>query len=60
MRRWIANIWNSIAGKARLDRDLDEELQAYLEESIERKRHAGMDPETARQAARAELGGVQA
>jgi predicted permease len=59
MRRWIANIWNSIAGKSRLDRDLDEELQAYLEESIERKRHAGMDAEAARQAARAELGGVQ-
>jgi len=59
MRRWIANAWHSIVGKSRLDRDLDEELQAYLDESIERKRHAGMDPEAARQAARAELGGVQ-
>ncbi|HET6898582.1 MAG TPA: permease prefix domain 1-containing protein, partial [Vicinamibacteria bacterium] len=59
MRPWIAKVWSSIAGKSRLDRDVDEELQAYLEESIERKRRAGMDADAAAQAARAELGGVQ-
>src|SRR6187431_55211 len=59
MLRHLVGLWESLTRRTRLDRDLDDELQAYLEESIERKRQAGMDPESARQAARAELGGVQ-
>jgi predicted permease len=59
MLRRIATLWQSLAGKPALDRDVDEELQAYLEESIDRKCRAGMDPDSARRAARAELGGVQ-
>ena len=39
---------------------VDEELQAYLEESIDRKCRAGMDAAEARRAALAELGGSRA
>jgi putative ABC transport system permease protein len=59
MLRRIATLWQSLVGKSRLDRELDEELQAFLEESIDRKCRAGMDPDAARRAAMAELGGVQ-
>jgi hypothetical protein len=59
MLRRIATLWQSLVKKSRLDRDVDEELQAYLEESIDRKCRAGMDPDAARRAALAELGGVQ-
>ncbi len=59
MLRRIATLWQSLVKKSQLDRDVDEELQAYLEESIDRKCRAGMDPDAARRAALAELGGVQ-
>ncbi len=59
MLRRIATLWQSLVRKSRLDRDVDEELQAYLEESIDRKCRSGMDPAAARRAALAELGGVQ-
>ena len=59
MLRRIATLWQSLAGKSALDRDVDEELHAYLEESVERHIRAGMDAAAARRAARAELGGVQ-
>jgi len=55
----MASLWESLVRKSRLDRDLDEELQAYLEESIDRKRRAGLDAAEARRAALAELGGIQ-
>ena len=58
MLRRIATLWQSLVKKSRLDRDVDEELQAYLEESIDRKCRAGMDPDAARRAALADLGGV--
>ena len=57
--RRIATLWESLVSRSRLDRDVDEELQAYLEESTARRRDAGIDAAEARRAALAELGGVQ-
>jgi len=60
MLRRIATLWQSLVKKSRLDRDVDEELQAYLDESVERNIRAGMDPATARRTALAGLGGCRA
>src|SRR4029079_11277916 len=57
--RKIAALWESLAARSRLDREVDEELSAYVEESVARKVGAGLDPAEARRAALAELGGVQ-
>ena len=57
--RRIVSLWESLARRSRLDRDLDAELQAYLDESIERKRAGGLEAGEARRAALAELGGLQ-
>jgi predicted permease len=46
----------SLINKPRVDRELDEELQAFLESSIADKRRAGMSPKAARRAAYAEMG----
>jgi predicted permease len=43
-------------GKRAVDRDLDAELKAFLESSIEDKVRSGMSPDEARRAARLELG----
>ena len=43
----------------KLDHDLDEELQSYLDLLIEEKTSAGMDPEAARRQALIELGGAE-
>ena len=57
------NLWNNlIAGlkslfqKHRVDRELNEELQSYLETSAADKRNSGIDPKTARRLAKAEIG----
>ncbi len=42
-----------------LDRDLDEELQSYLDLLIEEKTHAGMDHAEARRQALIEIGGAE-
>jgi predicted permease len=57
--RWFAGLWQALFFRSRLDRDLDEELQAYVEESIARKLRAGIGAAEARRMALAELGGVQ-
>jgi predicted permease len=41
-----------------VERELDEEVRAYLELTIQQKLDAGMDPEAAGRAARLELGGL--
>jgi putative ABC transport system permease protein len=43
----------------KLDRELDEELQSYLDLLIEEKMRAGMDPTQARKQALIELGGAE-
>ena len=42
--------------KARTDRELDEELDSYLEASAAHKQQSGLDPKTARRLARIEIG----
>jgi predicted permease len=46
----------SLFGKRRVDRELDEELAAFEEASAADKQRAGMLPDAARRAARAEIG----
>jgi predicted permease len=46
----------SLFQKPHVDRELDEELQSYLEASAADKRRAGMSPKAARRAAHAEMG----
>ena len=46
----------SLLGKQRVERELDEELDSYLAASIADKQRSGLDPAAARRAARAEIG----
>src|SRR5262245_34310582 len=46
-------------GKARLDKELDEELRAHLEMLVEENIRRGMSPDDARYAARRSFGGVE-
>ena len=59
MQRFIGGL-KSLLGGRRVEQDLDEEVQAYLDSSIEAKVRAGMTPEDARRAARVELGSIEA
>jgi hypothetical protein len=52
-------LWNSVFRGKLLDRDLDEELQAYLELSSAEKIRDGMSPEEAYRDARRDMGGVE-
>jgi len=55
-------IGNIVAGvralvrRARVEREMDEELRGFLDESAADKRRAGMTPEDAARAARVEMG----
>jgi len=55
----IKGSFRAVFGGAKLDRDLDEELQSYLDLLIEEKTGAGMDPGAARRQALIELGGAE-
>jgi putative ABC transport system permease protein len=57
--RFVAGL-RALIWKRRADRELDEELHAYLDMSIERKRAAGIPYEEAVRTARAEMGSVDA
>ena len=46
----------SLFQKRRVDRELDEELQGYLEASAADKRNSGIDPKSARRLAKIEIG----
>ncbi len=57
--RWLTNSINGVKSlwyKERLEGELDEELDSYLEASAADKRRAGMPPELARRAALVEVG----
>ena len=49
----------SLVGKQRVERELDEELRAYFESSVEHYVKAGMSTKEATRAARARMGGVE-
>jgi predicted permease len=52
-------LWNSVFRSKLLDRDLDEELQAYLELVAAEKIREGLSPEQANRDARRDTGGVE-
>jgi len=51
-------LWNNVFRRRRLDRDLDEELEAYVELVAAEKMRAGMDPKEARGYAHRQTGGI--
>jgi predicted permease len=51
-------LWNNVFRRRQLDRDLDEELEAYVELVAAEKSRAGMDPEEAHGYARRQTGGI--
>src|SRR5262249_43454468 len=54
----VASFWRTLLRPARLDRDLDDELRAYLEATVEKKVRGGLTPEAARRAALIEMGSL--
>ena len=52
-------MWQRFFGKRKAERDLDDELQQYIDESIQDKIRRGMSPDEARRAALIEFGGVE-
>jgi predicted permease len=59
VRRFVGGL-KGLFRSTRLERELDEELQSYLESSVDAKVRSGMTPAEARRAARAELGSIGA
>jgi len=59
LRRFVGGL-GGLFRSTRLERELDEELQSYLESSVDAKVRSGMTPEDARRAARAEFGSIDA
>ena len=60
---WIAEVWRKLGGlvhRDRLDRDLEEEVQAHLDMQAEANRTSGMSGEAARRAAQRQFGNVAA
>ena len=51
-------LWNNVFRRKQLDRDFDEELQAYVELVSAEKVQAGVDPEGAHRYARRQTGGI--
>jgi hypothetical protein len=54
----IRALWNNVFRRKQLDRDLDEELQAYVELASIEKVQAGMDPEEGHRSALHQTGGI--
>ena len=59
IRRLLAGL-KALVGGHRAEQELDEELRAYLDTSVEAKIRAGMDGTDARRAARVEIGSLEA
>src|SRR5438552_14612656 len=55
----LSSLLRNLFRKDRVERDLDSEVSAYLDQLVEEKISAGMAPEQARRAARIELGGPE-
>ena len=55
----LTSFCRNLFARPRVERDLDDELRAYLDQLTEEKRQAGMGAAEARRAARIELGGVE-
>src|SRR5262245_65851832 len=55
----LSSLWRNLFQKARQERELTEEIDAYLEMLVEQKINEGLDPAAARRMALIELGGRQ-
>src|SRR5690242_4996686 len=55
----LASLGRNLFQRSHVERDLDEELRAYLDQLTEENRGAGMGAADARRAARVELGGLE-
>ena len=55
----LASLRRNLFARPRVERDLDDELRAYLDQLTDEKRAAGMGAAEARRAARIELGGME-
>ncbi len=55
----LTRLWRDLFENDRVEHDLTEEVQSYLELLIETKIEQGLDPEEARRAALVEIGGVE-
>jgi putative ABC transport system permease protein len=55
----VSSLWRNLSHRARVERDLAEDVASYLELLAEEKMREGMGPEAARRAARVEFGGVE-
>jgi predicted permease len=55
----LFSLWRNLLHKDRVEQELTDEVQAYLELLVETKINQGLKPEEARRAALIELGGVE-
>src|SRR6185295_9992457 len=55
----IRSLISNLLGGNRVERELDAEVNSYLEQLIDQKISEGLDPDAARRLARIELGGVE-
>src|SRR5687767_2240536 len=55
----LASLWRNLFNRDKVEQELAEEVQAYLEMLIEIKIRDGLKPEEARRAALIELGGLE-
>lgn len=54
----LASVWRTVAQGRRLDDDLDAELQAWIDEQVERRVRAGEPPAHARRVVLMDMGGL--
>jgi hypothetical protein len=54
----LLHFWRNLWRGKQLERDLNDELETYIDELAERKASTGLSDESAREAALAELGGI--
>lgn len=59
LRAKAVSLFRSLFRKSRLDREMNEEIESYLEELVERKIRSGSTAEKARRDALLEIGGVE-
>jgi len=55
----LLHFWRNLWRRKQLEKDLNDELEAYIDELAERKSSPGLSDESAREAALAELGGIE-
>jgi predicted permease len=58
--RMLPRVWRNVWRRDRVERDLDDELRATLENLIQERQRAGLSADEARRAAGRELGAVEA